>query len=152
MYFSPKFTYMKPTQIKGGIAEDQRGHIRFVNDFDMTQVKRFYIIKNADTELVRGWRAHRTEQRWFYVLSGSFTVDIVKIDDWEKASRDLPVERLLLQVSEMQVLHMPVGYGTAFRALEADSELLVYADFDIAHTATDDYTYPVDYFVNRLEG
>lgn len=31
--------------IKGGIAEDHRGHIRFVNDFDMTEVKRFYIIK-----------------------------------------------------------------------------------------------------------
>src|SRR5690606_41963258 len=75
--------------IQGGIAEDHRGHIRFVNEFDMTQVKRFYIIKNKDTDLVRGWRAHRIEQRWFYVLSGSFSVDLIKIDDWENASPDL---------------------------------------------------------------
>jgi len=142
---------MKPSQIVGGIAEDHRGHIRFVNDFDMSEVKRFYIIKNADTALVRGWRAHRTEQRWFYVISGSFTVDIVKIDDWTTASQDLPVERLLLKSEDMQVLHMPVGYGTAFRALEPNSELLVYADFGIEHAKTDDYTYPVDYFQNRKE-
>ena len=46
-------------QITGGIAKDHRGQIRFVNDFDMTEVKRFYIITNKDTELIRGWRAHR---------------------------------------------------------------------------------------------
>lgn len=142
---------MRPSPIVGGIAKDHRGQIRFVNDFDMSAVKRFYIIKNADTELVRGWRAHRTEQRWFYVLSGSFTVDIVKIDDWTMADPQLPVERLLLKADEMQVLHVPVGYGTAFRAVEADSELLVYADFNVEHAKTDDYTYPVDYFVNRKE-
>lgn len=44
--------------INGGSASDDRGSIRFVNEFDMTPVKRFYIIKNADTELIRGWRAH----------------------------------------------------------------------------------------------
>ncbi|KKX51752.1 hypothetical protein, partial [Sphingobacterium sp. IITKGP-BTPF85] len=64
--------------IKGGIAKDGRGQIRFVNDFEMSLVKRFYIIKNLDLTLVRGWRAHRIEQRWFYVLSGSFAIDTVK--------------------------------------------------------------------------
>lgn len=47
--------------IQWGVAKDQRGQIRFVNDFDMSLVKRFYIIKNLDTELVRGWRAHKIE-------------------------------------------------------------------------------------------
>lgn len=44
----------KLQNIRGGIAKDHRGQIRFVNDFDMSLVKRFYIIKNADTEIVRG--------------------------------------------------------------------------------------------------
>ncbi len=70
----------KVEMIKGGMAKDHRGQIRFVNDFDLSEVKRFYIIKNADTELVRGWRAHRIEQRWFYVLSGAFIIDVVCID------------------------------------------------------------------------
>ncbi|TYR36894.1 sugar epimerase [Sphingobacterium phlebotomi] len=137
------------TSIIGGIAKDHRGQIRFVNDFDMTQVKRFYIIKNTDTELIRGWRAHRMEQRWFYVLSGSFAVDLIQIDNWENASPDLPVEKRILKAEKQQVLHVPVGYGTAFQALESESELLVFADYGIENAKNDDYTWSVDYFKNR---
>lgn len=134
--------------IQGGIAKDERGQIRFVNDFDMSLVKRFYLIKNADTGLIRGWRAHRIEQRWFYILSGSFNLDLVKIDNWESASPHLPIKRVVLQADQQQLLHVPAGYGTALKALEADSELLVYADYPLGHAALDDYTWPVDYFVN----
>jgi len=137
--------------ITGGIAKDHRGQIRFVNDFDMTAVKRFYSIKNADTELIRGWRAHRIEQRWFYVLSGSFELNLVQIDNWDNASPDLPVEKMILKAEEQQVIHVPMGYGTAFRALENGSELLVFADYGIAHAKNDDYTWPADYFVNRVK-
>lgn len=135
--------------ITGGIAKDHRGQIRFVNDFDMSLVKRFYIIKNTDTELVRGWRAHRMEQRWFYVLSGSFELDLVLIDNWDEASPNLPIEKRILKAEEQQVIHVPVGYGTAFRALEEESELLVFADYGIEHAQQDDYTWPSDYFTNR---
>lgn len=135
--------------IAGGIAKDYRGQIKFVNDFDMSLVKRFYIIKNSDTELVRGWRAHQIEQRWFYVLSGSFSVDIVRIDNWENPSLDLAVEKKIISSIDLQILHVPSGYGTAFRALEPNSELLVYADYGIENASNDDHTYPLDYFVNR---
>ncbi|HAF34495.1 MAG TPA: hypothetical protein DCS36_11110 [Sphingobacterium sp.] len=137
--------------IQGGVAKDHRGQIRFVNDFDMSLVKRFYIIKNLDTELVRGWRAHKIEQRWFYVLSGSFSVDLVKIDNWEVASPDLPVDNMIMPASNLRVLHVPAGYGTAFKAMEPDSELLVYSDYGIEHAANDDHTYPLDYFKNRKQ-
>ncbi|MFZ4862675.1 WxcM-like domain-containing protein [Sphingobacterium sp. Mn56C] len=136
--------------LKGGVAKDNRGQIRFVNDFDMEAVKRFYIIKNSDKALIRGWRAHRIEQRWFYVLSGSFSLNIVKIDNWENPSKDLEVQNIVLKSSDMNLLHIPAGYGTAFVALEEDSELLVYADYGLAHAALDDYTYSLDYF-NKLE-
>lgn len=139
-------------KIIGGVAKDHRGQIRFVNDFDMTQVKRFYIIKNADTELVRGWRAHRMEQRWFYVLSGAFSVDLVQIDDWDNASPDLCVEKKILKAEEQQVLYVPAGYGTAFQALEPESELVVFADYGIDNAKNDDYTWAEDFFVNRGKG
>ncbi|TYP94604.1 dTDP-4-dehydrorhamnose 3,5-epimerase [Sphingobacterium allocomposti] len=135
--------------IQGGAAKDHRGQIRFVNDFDMSSVKRFYIIKNSDLELVRGWRAHRLEQRWFYVLSGKFAVDLVAIDNWERASSELPVEKIILDAEENKVLHLSTGYGTAFQALETNSELLVFSDYGIENAPHDDYTYPLDYFINR---
>jgi len=137
-------------EVIGGSAKDHRGQIRFVNDFDMSQVKRFYIIKNADLELIRGWRAHRIEQRWFYVLSGSFSVDIVEIDNWELVSKDLPVEKMVLNLHDNKVLHLSAGYGTAFQALEADSELLVFSDYGIENAPLDDYTYSLDYFINKI--
>lgn len=134
--------------IPGGVAEDQRGQIRFVNDFDMLKVRRFYIIKNADTELIRGWRGHRIEKRWFYVLSGVFAVDLVAIDNWNWPNPNSPVEREILRADEMKVLHVPDGFATAFRALETNSELLVYADYHVSHAPLDDYTWPIEYFVN----
>ncbi|WP_293887122.1 MULTISPECIES: WxcM-like domain-containing protein [unclassified Sphingobacterium] len=137
--------------IQGGIAKDERGQIRFVNEFDMSLVKRFYIIKNANTALIRGWRAHRVEQRWFYVLSGSFNVDLVKIDNWENPSPELPVENLILHETDMKVLYVPMGYGTAFRALEGGSELLVYADYPVSHAPLDNYTWEYDYFKNMRD-
>ncbi|MBD1429758.1 WxcM-like domain-containing protein [Sphingobacterium litopenaei] len=134
--------------IKGGSATDHRGQIRFVNDFDMSNVKRFYIIKNAHTELVRGWRAHRIEQRWFYVLKGSFELNIIKIDNWESPRRDIPIERIIIKSDKLEVIHLPQGYATAFKALVPKSELLVFADYDVQHAKEDDYTWPIDYFVN----
>lgn len=134
--------------IQGGVAKDQRGQIRFVNDFDMSLVKRFYSIKNIDTELVRGWRGHRMEQRWFYVLSGSFSINIIEIDNWNEASPDLPVRHLKIESKHLQVLHVPPGYATAFRAIEPDSELLVFADYLVNNALLDDYTWPLDYFKN----
>lgn len=140
---------MIPQPVKGGVAKDHRGQIRFVNDFEMSEVKRFYIITNADTSLVRGWRAHRIEQRWFYVIRGSFLLDVVQIDDWERPSGHLPVQRLILNAENQEVVHLPAGFGTAFQALEPDSELLVFADKGIDHAPLDNYTYPSDYFLNR---
>ncbi len=140
----------RTTSIQGDVASDHRGSIRFVNDFDMTKVKRFYIIENADTDVIRGWRAHRIEQRWFYVLDGGFSLRTVAIDDWERPSRDLSVAEVRLSADEQRVLHVPTGYGTAFKALTPGSRLLVFADYGIDHASKDDYTYPVDYFVKML--
>lgn len=135
--------------IQGGIAQDERGQIRFVNDFDMTEVKRFYIIQNKDIDLVRGWRGHRIEQRWFYVLSGSFSFDLVQIDDWTQPTKELSVENRVMSSDDHTVLYIPAGYATAIRALEKESELLVYSDYPVSHASEDNHVYPLDYFVHR---
>jgi len=135
--------------ITGGVAKDERGQIRFVNDFNMEKVKRFYIIKNSNRKLVRGWRGHRTERRWFYVLSGAFYIDIVEIDDWEHPSQSLPVARYRTESNNQQVIYVPAGHATAFQSLETDSELLVFADCGVENSKEDDYSWPIGYFINR---
>jgi|SRR5690606_14219419 len=132
--------------IRGGISLDNRGQIRYVNEFDMSSIKRFYIIQNSDTELIRGWRAHRIEDRWFYVISGSFEINIVQIDNWDQPSVDLSIHKYNLSAEKLQLVHLPAGYGTAIRALEKNSELLVFANYGLEHASFDNYTWPLDYF------
>lgn len=136
--------------IQGDIARDARGQIRFVNDFDMSAVKRFYLIRNADLEVVRGWRAHKLERRWFFAVSGSFKIELVKIDNWIKPSNDLAIIEVILTEGANQILEIPMGFGSAITSLEMKSELLVYADFGKDHAEIDDYTYPLDYFGKNI--
>lgn len=132
--------------IVGGDHTDARGTIVFINDFDMTPVKRFYRIKHQDTETIRGWRAHRIEQRWFHVNRGAFAVKLIAIDNWDTPSPSLPQKEFILKETENSVLHIPAGYASAIQAQVADSELTVFADYAIEHAKNDDYLYPLNYF------
>lgn len=132
--------------IDGGQHTDHRGTIYFVNDFDMSEVKRMYMISHSDTAVRRGWRGHRLEQRWFCVIQGSFELKLVKIDDWDKPDQNLAIETVILSADNPQVIHIPVGYATGFRALVPDSKVMVYADRAIADAKLDDHLYPADYF------
>jgi len=46
-------------------------------------------------------------------------------------------------------LHLSAGYGTGFQAMTEKSELLVFSDYGIENVPNDDYTYPLDYFINK---
>ncbi|MET4141616.1 WxcM-like domain-containing protein [Pedobacter sp. UYP1] len=132
--------------ICGGQHTDHRGTLYFVNDFDMSEVKRMYMISHSDTTVRRGWRGHKLEQRWFCVVQGSFELKLVKIDDWDKPDQNLAIETVILSADNPQVIHIPVGYATGFRALVPDSKVMVYADRAIADAKLDDHLYPADYF------
>jgi len=134
--------------LNGGRHVDSRGRLDHVNDFDMSEVKRMYLITHIDPSVKRGWRAHKLEQRWFYVVEGSFEVSLVKIDDWVSPNPDLQLEVYVLSADKPQVLHVPVGYATGFKALERDAKFIVYADFGIENAVNDNYQYPSDYFTN----
>lgn len=132
--------------ISGGRHTDERGTIYFFNDFDMTEVKRFYRIKNHDTSILRGWRGHKIEQRWFNVCKGSFDIKLIEIDNFEEPSQSLRSVTVTLVAGEDAILHVPAGFATSLRATSAESELIVFADYDIEHAKMDDYLYPEDYF------
>jgi hypothetical protein len=134
--------------LQGGISKDERGQIRYVNEFDMSAVRRFYIIRNKDTKLIRGWRAHKIEQRWFYVISGSFEFKIIKIDNWDLPNPNLPIKTVILSELENKLINIPAGYGTAIKALEINSELLVYSDYGLEHADNDNYTWDLSYFLH----
>lgn len=135
-----------PSLIKGGVYSDHRGGIRFVNDFDMNEVRRFYMIENASTDVVRAWRAHRIEQRWFYAVTGEFLIYLVKIDRWDSPNKDLPIIKFILSATNNEVLHIPIGYASWIQSTNKDSTLMIFGDYGIENAKVDDYQYPIDYF------
>lgn len=136
---------MQPKIIKGGLHKDARGTLKYNNDFDASVVKRFYIIENKDVNFIRGWQGHKIEQRWFSVISGSFMIKLIAIDNWEQPSKDIEQLSFTLQDNELDILHCPPGYATAIQALEEGAKLLVMADY-LLNITKDEYRYPLDYF------
>lgn len=134
--------------ITGGSHTDGRGIIAFVNDFDMSPVKRMYMISHSDTEVRRGWRGHQIERRWFYVVEGSFEIKLVKIDDWTTPDPDAELKTIILSADDPQVIYVPAGYATCIKAQVINSKLMVYGDTLIAEAVKDDHLYPADYFNN----
>jgi hypothetical protein len=58
----------KPIVIKGGRYTDERGTLRFVNEFAFKDVKRFYFIRHQDIAVIRAWQGHQFEKN-FSILS-----------------------------------------------------------------------------------
>jgi dTDP-4-dehydrorhamnose 3,5-epimerase len=138
----------KPGIIAGGIFTDQRGTISFVNDFTLDETKRFYTIQPADLNPVRAWQGHKKEEKWFYVVSGCFKVITVKIDNWEAPSDQCEIHEFDLRADTPAILHIPGGYANGFKALQPDSQVIIFSNFAVQQSAGDDYRYDQNRWFN----
>lgn len=138
----------KPSIIKGGNFADQRGIMRFVNDFSFNDIKRFYFIKHPDIEVVRAWQGHQFEKKYFYPISGSFIVAWVKIDDFNNPSRDLIPEYHILSTSASEIITVPVGYANGLKALEPDSEILIFSDMNLEDSLNEKIRFPAEWWMD----
>ena len=136
----------KPTIIQGGIYSDERGILRFVNDFLMNDVVRFYIINHHNTELVRAWQAHKREKKYFYVLRGQFVVAYLKLDNFDEPDLYKKADYTILSDRESKVLSVPEGYANGLKALEPDSEIIVFSNLTVEESKKDDYRYSSDWW------
>lgn len=137
-----------PEIIKGGIHYDERGSIRFVNDFSFDEVKRFYLIKHPDTSTVRAWQGHRFEKKFFYPIKGSFLIVCVLIDNFDMPSRNLSYDSYTLSSNSSEILAVPNGYANGLLALEPDSEVMVLSNFSVEDSINEKYRYPKEWWFN----
>lgn len=136
----------KPHIIHGGCFSDERGIMRFVNDFRFNDVQRFYLIKHPDPSVVRAWQGHQFEKKYFYPISGSFAIAWVKIDDFKNPSTDLVPEYQILSAKESEILSIPKGYANGLKALEPDSEILIFSDMSLEDSIRENIRYPADWW------
>jgi len=122
--------------IEGNIHLDERGGLRLVNNFDMSDVVRMYCIE-PKLGVVRAWQGHKVEMKWFYVAKGRFLVKTVAMESLNKVE-------YVLTSSESNVLEIGGGYYNGFEALEEGSVLMVFSDFNLEQSKIDDYRETVE--------
>ena len=138
---------MQPKLFKGERYEDQRGRLYFNNNFDSSIVKRIYFIENINVNFIRAWQGHKIEKRWFNAVKGSFKIQLLKIDDWIRPSKNLNKEEFILTSKTLDVFYIPKGYVSSIQALQLKSKLLVMSDYLLGEIK-DEYRYDLDYFNN----
>ena len=136
---------MNPKIIKGGRHTDSRGALFYNNDFDVSSIKRMYVIQNENIDFIRGWQGHKIEQRWFSVIKGSFRIQLIAIDDWSNPSKDLKTFNFVIHSEELDVLHVPSGYVSSIQSLKEEAKLLVMSDY-LLGTIQDEYRFDIEYF------
>ena len=136
----------KVTLIKGGTATDNRGTLSFVNDFNLENVKRFYMIENHKRGFVRAWHGHKKESKYFTVVRGSFLICGIKIDKWDNPSKNLKIEQFVLSEKSPAILFIPKGYVNGFMSLTENAKLIVFSTSKLEDSLDDDIRFNVRYW------
>ena len=138
----------EPFLIKGGIFGDERGKLRFVNDFSLEGIKRFYTITQSPENGPRAWQGHKTETKIFHCLKGAFAVRLVKIENWNKPGDNPEIKSFDLSESESEVLVIPGGYANGIKALEQNSQLLIFSEKTIEEAKGDEQRFETQKWIN----
>lgn len=139
---SPK----EPTLIGGGFAVDDRGQVSFVNGFVFDAVRRFYLVENFSTQVVRAFHSHLKEEKFVLVVAGSAIVAAVRIDDAVRPDRQMKPHRFVLSDRQPEILHIPAGYANGFRPLEPGTKILFFSTGTLEQAKSDDFRFPHDYW------
>lgn len=138
----------KPTLIKGGLFRDERGSLKYVNDENPENYKRFYIITHPDIDIVRAWQGHKTEEKFFLVIKGCFTIAVVQPLIFEDPSAVENPEFYTMKCEDNLFLKVPGGCYTGIKACKADSILLVLSNSSLEESKDDNFRLPKDMWVD----
>tara|TARA_B110000003_G_scaffold274670_1_gene315200 strand:+ start:1805 stop:2221 length:417 start_codon:yes stop_codon:yes gene_type:complete len=134
----------KPTIIKGSIHKDDRGKVFHVNKFNLSPIKRIYIIENKDLSINRGWKGHLVENRWFYCSKGEIEIRVVPINDF---SVKFPaIEFFKLSDKNLDILFVPKGFATLIRQFKNESRVTAMSDYLLGESDDEDLRWKSNIF------
>lgn len=140
----------KPNKIPGDLKKDERGIVKFVNNFNFEGVKRFYLIENAKTKMIRAFHGHMIEAKYVYVASGSILMCAVFLDDVHKPSKENPVDRFILKADQPEILYIPPSYANGFKVLEDGTKVMFFSTATLEESLSDDFRFPADYWGSKI--
>ena len=139
------------TMISGGVAVDDRGSVRFVNDFDFEGVKRFYQVENHSRGFIRAWHGHRKEGKYVHVAHGSALVGAVRMEKREGLEGVAPdeltqmegeVQKHVLSSKSPKILWIPPNHANGFMTLEEGTILQFFSTSLLEECLDDDIRFP----------
>ena len=139
------------TVLKGEEFKDHRGIINSLNNFHFDGIKRAYFIYHPDEKVVRGWHGHQDERKWFYCVKGSFSLAVVKIDDWDNPSDDLKPEIFHLNDKDSKLVCVPVGRANSLKTWEPGSVMMVLSDKILEDALEDSWRYDKNKWIDWEE-
>lgn len=118
-----------PVLLSGGAHADERGRLRFCNDFDLSRVRRFYTVANSAASPRRGWIMHRQETKWFFPIRGVTTVEVEGRGAYA------------LDAAAPAVLEVPPENWFAI-IQDGEAEVMVFSDVRLGACPDDDFRKP----------
>jgi len=115
----------------GGVSVDDRGSVRFVNDFNFEGVKRFYQVENHSRGFIRSWHGHKKEGKYVYVTNGSALVGVVNMETEE-------ISKFVLSSQTPKVLWIPPGNFNGFKSLEENTKIIFFSTSTLEESLGDD--------------
>lgn len=139
-------TNKKVKHIRGGKCKDERGSLSFVNDFDFSNVRRFYMVENRDVGVFRGWHGHKNEAKYVFLVKGRATLAAVEIDDWDKPSKDLEIITFELDEKRPSVVYIPKGFANGFKSQASGTKVIFFSTSTLKESKADDIRFPPEYW------
>lgn len=130
--------------IKGCESSDERGILLHNNKFDLSTVRRTYIIENKNLDYLRGWKGHNIENRWFICVKGVIKIFVATIYDLQNQNENYKVFEL--NENKMNVLHVPPGNATLIKQLNSNSRIMAFSDWLIGESDDENLRWPNNIF------
>ena len=136
-------------QIAGNTAIDDRGSLRFVNDFNFEGVKRFYQVQNHCKNFIRAWHGHIKEAKYVYVVKGSILIGAVPMPSnsfSDEAAQNIEQQpkKFILSSDKPSVLYIPANYANGFMTLTDDAIVQFFSTSTLEESKGDDIRFPYD--------
>lgn len=113
------------------------GVLNHCNSLILNKYQRIYTISHPKTSSVRAWQGHPQEGKCFVPIKGKFLLCWVKIDNFDNPSENLKAESLILDANKKKIIEIPSGYANGLKALEPDSEVMVFSEFLLEDSLSD---------------
>jgi len=120
------------TLINGNSFVDDRGTLKFINEFNFEGVKRFYQVENHERGFIRAWHGHKKEGKYVYVAKGTAWVGIVDMETKVE-------EKFVLSAKTPKVLWIPPGKYNGFQTLEEETIIFFFSTVTMDEAKGDDY-------------